>query len=257
MQGKLFALNRGFQAGLVLAMAIVACIAANALAADDQQSFGERQLSQVLEDRPNMKEIVDADDFIHEWVIRQFEGDSPDRRVYWDNQEPESGRPSECEPAFRSFPRAVCVTKSESFSGRDKWAFLIFELNNLKNSEGFNELDRRAYVGQINRTNYSVECTALEFRATIRTQLFLRCHPIPGSSAKEDPYYTEYLNPICSFNEYIKMLDAQAPEEYDPRDYWGKAYDSTQYGGIPRWAAWLNSRQRSSRLDTSTSLKAP
>jgi hypothetical protein len=76
MQGKLFALNRGFQAGLVLAMAIVACIAANALAADDQQSFGERQLSQVLEDRPNMKEIVDADNFIHEWVIRQFEGDS-------------------------------------------------------------------------------------------------------------------------------------------------------------------------------------
>jgi hypothetical protein len=162
-------------------MTIVALVARNSLAVDDEQSFGERQLSQVLEDRPNMKGIVDADDFIDEWVIRQFDGESPDRRVHWDNQEPESGRPSECELAFKSFPRAVCVTKSESFSGRDKWAFLIFELNNLKNSEGFSELDRRAYVGQVNRKTYSTECTALEFSAMIRTQLFFRCHPIPGS----------------------------------------------------------------------------
>ena len=103
MQGKLFALNRGHQAGPVLAMAIVAWIATSTLAADDQQSFGEQQLSQILEDRPTMKGIVDANDFINEWVIRQFEADSPDNRVYWDHHEPYSGRAAEKPTGLRSY----------------------------------------------------------------------------------------------------------------------------------------------------------
>ncbi len=37
-----------------------------------EKSFGERQLAQLLDDRPEMKSILPSDDTICRWVIRKF-----------------------------------------------------------------------------------------------------------------------------------------------------------------------------------------
>jgi hypothetical protein len=244
MQGKLFAQSRGCQAGPVLMMTIVALIATNSLAVDDQQSFGEQQLSQILEDRTTMKGILDGNDFINEWVIRQFDGNCPNHRVHWDTHEPYGGRDSEYQPAYGTTPGSVRVTKSEKISGRDKWLLLIFELYNVKNSNDYIELSRRATAGEIDRKNYSIECTAFEFHALVRTQKFFRCHPLPGATAESDPNYIAYLKGVGDFDDYQKMLDSQAPGEYDPRDYYSKGFDSLQPGSIASWVAWFNSRDK-------------
>jgi hypothetical protein len=243
MQGKLFALNRRRRAGPFLAMTIVALFATNSLAVDDQQSFGERQLSQVLDDRPNMKGIVDANDFINEWVIRQFDSDCPKNRVLWDSHEPFSGRPAESQPAYGAALASIRVTSSKTISGRDEWLMLIFELYNLKNARDFEELYAKATSGKIDRKSFANECTALEFRAGVRTQMFFRCHPLPGATAESDPNYMAYLKGSGDFDDYQKTLDSQAPGEYDARDYYGKGFDSMQPGSIASWAARFNSHQ--------------
>jgi hypothetical protein len=228
----------------LLFITIIAFGARGILARECPNTFGDQQLIQILNDRPSMKGIICADDFVCRWVVKQFNARSLLDRIYWDPREPHSDRPAEHRSAYLVSPAYVRVTSAETISGRDKWLLLVFELHNIQNEKLFNDLDRKAVVGKIDRDHYSNECVALEFQALVETQMFFKRHPIPGATTKNDPYYTSYLNGSGNFDDYKKMLDSDDAEAYDPRDYFGKQFDRLQKGSTRSWTKWWNDLQK-------------
>lgn len=232
--------NRIGRANCFLLIGFLAAGATNALACERSNTFGDQQLTQILTDRPSMKGIIRADDFVYRWVVQQFDSRSLFDRIYWDPREPHDGRPAEHRSAYLASPAYVRVTSAEMISGRDKWLMLVYELHNIRNEKLFEELNEKAFAGSIDRAKYSNDCLALEFQALVQTQAFFRRHAIRGANASNDPYYTRYLNGSSDFNDYKKMLDSDDADAYDPRDNFGKRFDSLQKISDGSWIEWLN-----------------
>ena len=184
-----------------------------------------------------MKGIVDADDPIYKWVVKQFDSGYYGDRIYWDRHEPYSGQPSETQPARGHSPSFVRVTKDDKISGRDKWLMLVFELHNIKNEKLFNELHVLAINGKLNRSEYADRCLSLEFTAMLQTQMFFQHNPIDGADRERDPNYVGYLEASRDFKTYKDGLDSGDAGAYDPRDYWGDWFDRLQSDSYKRHEA--------------------
>jgi hypothetical protein len=122
-----------------LLIAVIALVARTSPADHSPHSFGYQQLSRLLDDRPTMKGIFDSRDVVFQWVVKQFNSDCLGKLVYWDPQEPINGNPAENQPAYNGAPAYIRITNSEKVTRYDKWALLVFELNNLKNAKRFIE----------------------------------------------------------------------------------------------------------------------
>lgn len=189
-----------------------------------------------------MKGIVDENDLVHRWVVRQLNSRDSLHRVYWDSKEPQSGRPAEHCLAYAESPACIRIASSETTSGRDQWLYLVYELHNLRNEKSFRELWEKACGGSIDRDCYANECLLLEFQALVRTQMFFRQHPISGANEANDPNYFRVLNGTGDFQYYKTMLDSDGADAYDPREYFGRHFD--QRTNRSR-TAWWNSQSRS------------
>lgn len=188
-------------------------------------AFGDRQLAQLLDDRPSMKGILPADDTICRWVVRRFNTGDRGQRVFWDHHEPFSGREAENSPAHESVPAFIRISESGKISGHDKWCMLVFEFENLKNSPQFHRLIRLAYAGQIARKRFALECVQLELDAGQRTKRYLKRQPIIGATIDNAPQYFGVINATGDLATYVDWLDSRDDCEYDPREYFGKSFD--------------------------------
>jgi hypothetical protein len=226
-----------------VAMGILALAAKTSLSHEMPQTVGDRQISQLLDDRPAMKGILDSEHFVYKWVVQQFSAGDSKKRVYWEDREPVGGREAENQPTLDYAPPFIRITRSDKISGRDKWLMLVFELHNLKNAKAFEELEKRAVSGEIDRDKFSNECLELEFKAMVQTQIFFKRNPVPGVSAKADPYFVAYLNGSSSFDDYKKMLNSDAEDAYDPRNFYADRFDSVAISSFKYWEKWWNRSQ--------------
>ena len=195
------------------------------VAEEGPKSFGDRQLAQLLDDRPSMKKILPADDTICQWVIRHFNTGDRSKRVYWDHREPLSGREAENSPSQNSIPAFIRITESDEVSGRDKWYMLVFEFENLQNSVYFGGLDQLAFAGDISRDEFALQCAQLELNAQQRTRRYFQRYPINGATAENALQYTRLLETTNDMANYIAWLDSRGSQEYDPREYFAKWFD--------------------------------
>ena len=209
----------------LLASIILLVATGNAIAQDVPLSHGDRQLAQLLDDRPSMKGILPADDTICRWVTRRFNTGACGQRVHWDHREPFSGREAENEPSHERVPAFIRITESEKVSGRDKWSMLVFEFENLKNSPLFENLARLAYAKQISRDQFALECVRLELNAGQRAKRYFKRYPIIGATIDNAPQYSAMIAATGDLTTYVDWLDSRDDDEYDPREYFGKWFD--------------------------------
>jgi hypothetical protein len=188
-----------------------------------------------------MKGILDPQDFIYEWAIQQFNSSSPENRICWDRLEPISGRPAESVRAYDTHPAVIRLTSSTATSARDKWLMLIYEFHNLRNAKNFENLDRLAASGDIDRERYSERYVALEFKAAAQTKRFFTIHPIRGVMAKRDPYYVGYTTGSETLDDHIRRLKSNSADEYNPLEYFGRSFDKLQPKSYGTWLDWLKS----------------
>jgi hypothetical protein len=205
------------------------------------RTFGDEQLLQLLNDRPTMNGILDPHDYIYEWAIQQFNSSRPENRICWDHLEPISGRPAESVRAYDTHPAVIRLTSSTATSARDKWLMLVYEFHNLRSAKDFENLDRLAARGDIDRNRYSEKYVALEFKATVQTKRFFAIHPIRGATAKSDPFYVGYMASSDNLHDYIRRLRSNSADEYNPLDYFGRAFDKLQPTSNGTWLEWLKS----------------
>ena len=195
---------------------------------DVSSQYGERQVAQVIDDRPQMAGLLPIDDVIYRWVARKFESGYEGKRVYWDQTPPEDGHEASNKTAYQGYPALISLSDSVDISGRDLWCSLVFELENLQSSSRGVVLEQQVIRGQLDRKAFSEACVKLEFSASLRARRFFRRYPIPGATAENAPYYTSLISMNDDFESYLAWLTTRAGNEYDPVAYFAARYDQLE-----------------------------
>lgn len=205
---------------IFVALILIAFCRAPANAQERRPSFGERQLEQLLDDRPSMRSVVPVTHPIYRWAVEKFERGALGDRVYWDHHEPMAG----AEHVF-STPSVVRVESGAKSSGRDKWSMLIFELINFERAEAVGVLRWKAVRNEVDRNTFVMATIRLEVDAMRQTQQFFKVNPMPNADRGSDTYYFSLLSIDADFDAYLRFLKTGVPKEYDLLTYYGMVYD--------------------------------
>ena len=123
-------------------------------------SFGERQLDQMLDDRPDMKGVLPEKSPVLLAIIAAFNGERLGQRIYWVDTVPREGRPASHNKSRSGRLAHIMISSSPKLTPVDKWAYVIFELYNIEGD--FNAVLKSAYLGSIEKEAFVEKCINLE-----------------------------------------------------------------------------------------------
>ncbi|MEP0426745.1 hypothetical protein [Rhodopirellula bahusiensis] len=158
----------------------------------------------MLQDRPDMRNVLSASDPIWIWASSAFEGNLTGKRIYWNANFPTSGRPAEHLPAYGGYPASIFISGGSEESPIDKWAGLVFELNNVE-CINLEELYAESILGKHSAESFARACVRQEFEALELTRRQFEKHPIAGAKAKRDVWYTWVTEDLPTFEEYENL----------------------------------------------------
>jgi hypothetical protein len=179
--------------------------------------FGQRQVDQLLEDRPELFPIIENNLAIKNWILDRFNGGEMNLRVYWHAEEPWSGRPAEHSIPIRGYPALIRITSKNDLTAEDKCIALIFEFFNLENESNFKKLWE---AENITSQEFAKKALMLEVGAVFRMQPLLQRTEFSSVLGKSI-YYKSYsqLRKDITFSELIKH-----PAYKLHFDYWESEY---------------------------------
>jgi tetratricopeptide (TPR) repeat protein len=135
----------------------------------DALAHGEKQLRQMLKDRPAMATHVAPGDKLWAWAVRKLAGEDLGVPIDWDPTTPAIVAAANVPSDGKTHGR-IQVAPSESFE--ELWKYAAFELYNVAASPEFLELDRKAREGSVTCDEYVAACLKVEVRADQRTRAF-------------------------------------------------------------------------------------
>ncbi len=141
---------------------------------------GERQLRQMLRDRPAMATFGEKDAAVlYEWAARKFAGEDFGQIINWDA----SGAPAFTTAA--TYPSPVegpafiraSRTRKAGREGTDRsfeelWHDVVFELYNTLNAKDFRQLTAEAGAGSLSEEEFVARVIECESRAAEKTRAF-------------------------------------------------------------------------------------
>jgi tetratricopeptide (TPR) repeat protein len=141
---------------------------------------GERQVRQMLQDRPAMTQHGEAADALYQWAERMFAREHGRQRIQWDPAEPPPGpdaisylptvdRPGSIRVrnAYDEGPRQG---KQRSFE--ELWQNAVFELYNVNNADSHRRVMSETYAGESSRIDFVRKMIGSEARAAESTRAF-------------------------------------------------------------------------------------
>jgi hypothetical protein len=175
----------------------------------EERSFGERQLEQLMSDRPDMQGVLAPDHAVYRWLVSSFEKERTGSRIYWVADQPSTGERAEHAPSYRGYPAYICITAGLDTSPRDKWTMLVFEMFNIENSESMRLLNDLGHAGKIDSDTFARKCVELEFKAAEKARKFLRENPLPNPDETKDLLYHWIVSEETPFHDHEKLWDSE------------------------------------------------
>ena len=133
---------------------------------------GERQVRQMLQDRPAMRQYGEEADVLCQWAARNFAGEDLRQKIFWDSSEPFPVFMAENQPP--SVEGQGCIRVREKYNdGPDEgknlcfdelWCRAVFELYNIANADDFGRIVAKVAAGELSRAEFTtsiVECESL------------------------------------------------------------------------------------------------
>jgi len=197
------------------------------------ESFGHRQIEQMLDDRPDMVDVLGADDPVLQWIIDSLNGSRTGFRIYWNADSPLRGRAAHHQPRYHGYPAHFCISGGTETTPIDKWAAVVYELFNLENGPVFDLLNRQALGGTLDGETFALECDKTEFEALKKSEVFFAEHPLPTSGSKTNAWYDWVCAGVGTYDEYRNnYFDSTKPGNFKYfRDY----YDESISPWVGKW----------------------
>ncbi len=191
---------------------------------DSNSRFGDRQVEQLIDDRPELESILKENQVLRNWIRDRFSAGTLKQRVFWDASEPFLGADSEC-MVQTEFQRAhIRVTSRANLAADDKCICLMFEFMNLENETGFNRLYQLAYQRQVDREQFANRALQLEMEAAIRLLVELQKEPYSKIFSKSKMYQGFISMPKQISSSDIKKWEKDVGIKRS-LDYWRSAFD--------------------------------
>jgi tetratricopeptide (TPR) repeat protein/protein involved in polysaccharide export with SLBB domain len=141
---------------------------------------GQRQLAQMLKDRPAMAKYGKSAEPLYEWAIRKFAGEDLGEEVFWDSADPQMPLNGACSLRTDDMPGRIWIRETygsgENVGKRrpfgDIWGTAVFELYNISNASDFEKLDRKASEDTVLKAQYVVRRIEIECQAQEKTRSF-------------------------------------------------------------------------------------
>jgi tetratricopeptide (TPR) repeat protein len=160
-------------------------LSANAL------QFGERQVRQMLADRPVMAQYGDKAAALYQWAARKFAGEDLGNKIFWKGSDPvrvwnaESGPTAQPTDVARlsvqssqcRFIRVRRKYNNGTEEGKDRpfeevWRDAVFELYNNSSARDFDRVFAEAVGGELSRHEYARAMLEVEGSAAEKTRAF-------------------------------------------------------------------------------------
>jgi hypothetical protein len=177
----------------------------------EQLQWGEKQLRQMLKDRPSMAPYVHEGDDLWNWTVRQFAGETSHVEVRWDDTWPKERTSDRDAGTYMGPPDTLIhinVTanfmgtgslidqaqlKGTPKSGPVLWYETIFELFNSQKSSRFIKVCQLALSGKIDRETFILEADLTENDTRNQAFQFYRKTWISHCQALSLPYQDSVL----------------------------------------------------------------
>ena len=182
----------------------------NKLAADSL-AFGERQVQQMLKDRPLMAHYGDKAKPLYQWAARKFAGEDLDNKIQWNGTDPvrvwnaESGAleltvEAANLPPGNSPPRFVRVRRTCNDgpdAGKERcfealWHDAVFELYNNAAAKDFDRVIADAAAGKLSPHEYAKRTLEVEGKAAEKTRAFYIHVFLPWAQKNHAVTHPEY-----------------------------------------------------------------
>lgn len=195
--------------------------------------FGGKQLKRMLHDRPRMKDLVQKNDALWMWSIRQFGGESTGRRYKWIKKTSHEGH--EQFPAWHDYSMRkklgwITVNKNRSdglpATPEEMWSGAIFEMFNTRNDEVFQRLVTDAFDGKLSKDEFIKRSTRLEYNAVKATNDFYESTWKPHVAKLGYESCNAYWFPDLpsTYEEWAEKMNKAYPAYFN---YFDKCYEST------------------------------
>ncbi len=141
---------------------------------------GERQLRQLLHDRPAMTKYGEEARVLYEWAARKFAGEDFGRRILWDASAPPPFTTCANYQSSAEGPGFVQVAEKRSKgpgnagerSFEELWHDAVFELYNINNSDDFRRFTMEAGAGRLSKEEFVTRFMEGESHAAEKTRAF-------------------------------------------------------------------------------------
>jgi hypothetical protein len=144
----------------------------------DELAFGERQVNQMVADRPALARGVSTNDALWQFCVRAFAGETIGEPILWKNAEPRGDEyQSDHQGPYRGQRGYIRIRKNCAYgsergqpaSCEQLWSCAVFEIENMRNSKAFDALFKMALRGEVSREEWTRENSRLEYEALRRT----------------------------------------------------------------------------------------
>jgi len=184
----------------------------------EDMAHGREQVARMLHDRPEMARYRDRVAPLEEWAARKFAGEDFGHRIFWDPAEPPLGTFGLNNPGSKDRHAIICVSKNVCSGKRagtpqsfdELWSGTVFELYNICNASGFEQVDAAARIGTVTRWEYVARILELECGAAQKTRAFYIRVFLPWAMREKVPSHPNawYLGVTSTF----RSQDVEIPQ---------------------------------------------
>lgn len=217
---------------LALAVITLVCLCPKACTkADESMANGEKQVQLIMNDRPKVARLLQANSSLYGWLVQAFDTARGGFNPLWDSAEPVSSQAAEHEYPSNNSRRGIVAEGTVIFrvssrqTGWDQLAGLIFELHNFRGATQFEEIHTAAVSGKIDEQTYIRRNIEQEFMAVQATKVFLikNVLPLRGAQGKENRLLWALVRSADTVDE---MLRRNEQKGYDLRDHYEMLYNT-------------------------------
>ena len=148
--------------------------------------WGEEQLEKIQADRPKMQGYWPVARILKSWFVNKLGGETVGEKISWqaagniDFPLPPNFKAAHRWPS-ETHPPAIWL--SPDLPSEQLWAHLVFEIFNMENADGFEEINADVARGTCDEENYVRRFAQLEHVAVLKTQQFYTAHWLPTCQA--------------------------------------------------------------------------
>ncbi len=157
-------------------------------------AHGQRQVTQMLHDRPAMAQFGDEAKFLRDWARRKFAGEDFVQPIDWDPSPPLHSDAEHLAPGDGK--NAAILVEAHYTAGpkegqprgfEELWAGAIYELHNVNYAREFVRLNDEADRGRVSKEAFVAGILKYELRAAQRTRGFYLNVFLPWAAKKKLP----------------------------------------------------------------------